>query len=318
MVICVQRGLKLKLHQLKYVFTVANEGLNVSLAAEQLHTSQPGVSKQIRLLEDEIGVPIFNRTGKRLTDITPAGNEIVSRIRTILREIENIKLIGKEHTGEEEGILVIATTHTQARYALPKIVKTFLSQHPKVSLSVKQGYPKQIAKMVLDGEADLVIATEAVSQSKNLIALPCYKWNRCVLVLPKHPLLKRRTRLSLKNLSEYPIVTYDDAFAGQNFVHDAFANAGLQPNVVFTALDTDVIKAYVEIGLGIGLVATMAYDKSRDNKLRMIDVGHLFAPNTTWVGIRRGSYLRRYVYDFIQLFAPHLDKRTIMAAMQLE
>jgi len=213
----------LKLHQLKYVFAVANKGLNVSLAAEQLHTSQPGVSKQIRLLEEEIGVPIFNRTGKRLTDITPAGNEIVHRISTILREIENIKQIGKEHMGEEEGTLVIATTHTQARYVLPEIVKTFLAQHTNVHLSIKQGYPKQIAQMVLDGEADLVIATEAVSQTNKLIALPCYKWNRCVLVLPKHPLLKRRTRLSLKNLSEYPIVTYDDAFAGQSHVYEAFA-----------------------------------------------------------------------------------------------
>ncbi len=308
----------MKLHQLKYAFTVAKQGLNVSLAAEQLHTSQPGVSKQIRLLEEEIGVSIFNRTGKRLTDITPAGNEIVHRISTILREIENIKQIGKEHTGEEEGTLVIATTHTQARYVLPKIVKTFLSQHPNVNLSVKQGYPKQISQMVLDGEADLVIATEAVSQARSLMALPCYKWNRCVLVLPKHPLLKRRIRLTLKDLSKYPIVTYDDAFAGQTHVHQAFADAGLQANVVFTALDTDVIKAYVEIGLGIGLVATMAYKKSHDKSLRMIDVGHLFEPNTTWVGIRRGSYLRRYVYEFIQLFAPHLDKKTVMAAMQLD
>jgi len=308
----------LKLQQLKYVFAVANRGLNVSLAAEQLHTSQPGVSKQIRLLEEEIGVPIFNRTGKRLTDMTPAGNEIVHRISTILREIENIKKIGKEHTGEEEGTLVIATTHTQARYVLPEIVKNFLGKHANVHLSIKQGYPKQITQMVLDGEADLVIATEAVSQANKLIALPCYKWNRCILVLPKHPLLKRRTRLSLNDLSEFPIVTYDDAFAGQSCVYEAFADAGLEPNVVFTALDTDVIKAYVEIGLGIGLVATMSYEKSRDKQLRMIDVGHLFTPNTTWVGIRRGSYLRRYVYDFIQLFVPHLDKSTVMAAMQLE
>ncbi|MGD8568344.1 MAG: HTH-type transcriptional regulator CysB [Gammaproteobacteria bacterium] len=305
----------MKLHQLRYVYEVANHNLNVSEAAEVLFTSQPGVSKQIRLLEDEIGVPIFTREGKRLTRITPAGEQILARTQYILREIESIKQIGDEFRNEQTGSLTIATTHTQARYALPAVVKKFVKQFPGVKLFLKQGYPEEIAAMVVDGNADMVIATEAVADTRDLVALPCYQWNRCALVLPDHPLLTKPA-VTLADIAEYPILTYDFAFAGRTLVSETFEQAHLQPNIVFTALDSDIIKTYVELGLGIGLVAAMAYDPDQDDALRMIDLGHLFPSSTTWVGLRKNSFLRSYVYFFIEQFAPHLDPETVKVAVQ--
>jgi len=306
----------MKLHQLRYIYEVANHDLNVSDAAEALYTSQPGVSKQIRLLEDEVGVPIFMREGKRLTQITPAGQEILSRAGNVLREVESIKQIGNEYKNKQSGTLVIATTHTQARYTLPEVIKTFLKEFPDVKLFLKQGYPEEIVNMVVEGEADIVIATEAVSRSKALISLPCYKWNRCALMLPKHPLLRQK-KISLAQLAEYPLITYDFAFAGRTLVSDTFTDAKINPNIVFTALDSDVIKTYVELGLGVGLVARMAFDEKKDRSLRMVDLSHLFKPSTTWLGLRKSSYLRSYVYQFIQLFAPHLDTKTVKAAVSI-
>ncbi|MDX1812731.1 MAG: LysR substrate-binding domain-containing protein, partial [Gammaproteobacteria bacterium] len=253
----------MKLHQLRYVYEVASHNLSVSDAADALFTSQPGISKQIRLLEDEIGVPIFTREGKRLTRITPAGQQIIDKTKNILREIESIKLIGEEFKNEQSGTLTIATTHTQARYALPQVIKKFVSQFPDVKLFLKQGYPEEITRMVIDGDAEMVIATEAVSESKELVALPCYQWNRCALTLPGHPLLKKKP-LTLADIADYPILTYDFAFAGRTLVSDTFEAANLKPNIVFTALDSDVIKTYVELGLGVGLVAKMAFDPQAD------------------------------------------------------
>jgi len=305
----------MKLHQLRYVYEVANRDLNVSEAADALYTSQPGVSKQIRLLEDEIGVPIFTREGKRLTRITPAGEQILRRTQNILRDIESIKLIGEEFTQEKSGTLTIATTHTQARYALPKVIKKFVSQFPKVKLFLKQGYPEEITKMVVDGDAEMVIATEAIPHTKDLVALPCYKWNRCALTLPEHPLLDKK-QVTLSDVAEHPILTYDFAFAGRTLVSETFENAKLEPNIVFTALDSDVIKTYVELGLGIGLVAKMAYDPQKDQALRMVDLGHLFPASTTWVGLRKNGFFRSYVYRFLEELAPNLDPESVKSALQ--
>lgn len=307
----------MKLHQLRYISEVANRDLNVSEAAESLYTSQPGVSKQIRLLESEIGVPIFTRTGKRLTQITPAGEQILRRARNILREVENIKYIGAEFQNEQSGTLTIATTHTQARYFLPKIIPHFVKRFPDVKLTLKQGYPEEISNMVVDGYADMVLATEAVSTHQDLVALPCYQWNRCALMLPNHPLLKVKN-VSLKDIARYPIITYDFAFAGRTLVSETFENAQIDPNIVFTALDSDVIKTYVELGLGVGLLATMAYDKQKDKALRMVDLAHLFPSSTTWVGLRKNSFLRSYVYTFIEQLAPALNPETVQAAIHTE
>jgi LysR family cys regulon transcriptional activator len=307
----------MKLHQLKYIYEVASRNLNVSEAADALFTAQPGVSKQIRLLEEEIGVTIFARAGKRLTRITPAGEQILGKTKKILQEIESIRLIGEEFKQEQSGTLTIATTHTQARYALPNVIKKFVSQFPKVKLFLKQGYPEEITRMVVDGDAEMVIATEAVSHSKELVALPCYQWNRCALTLPGHPLLELE-QVTLADIAQYPILTYDFAFAGRTLVSETFEAANLQPNIVFTALDSDVIKTYVELGLGVGLVAKMAFDPQKDLGLRMIDLGHLFPPSITWVGLRRNSFLRSYVYRFIEEFAPHLDVATVRSAVTVE
>ncbi|HEY5601753.1 MAG TPA: CysB family HTH-type transcriptional regulator [Gammaproteobacteria bacterium] len=307
----------MKLHQLRYVHEVANHNLNVSEAADALFTSQPGVSKQIRLLEKEIGVPIFTRSGKRLTRITHAGEQILAKTKNILREIESIKLIGEEFKQEQSGTLTIATTHTQARYALPEVIRKFVSQFPKVKLFLKQGYPEDIARMVVDGAAEMVIATEAVPHTRELVALPCYQWNRCALMLPGHPLLGKKL-VTLSDIAVYPILTYDFGFAGRTLISDTFEAAHLQPNVVFTALDSDVIKTYVELGLGVGLVAKMAFDPQKDLGLRMIDLGHLFPPSTAWVGLRKNSFLRSYVYRFIEQFAPHLDVATVKSAITID
>ena len=308
----------MKLHQLRYVCEVADRGLNVSEAAEAMHTSQPGVSKQIRLLEAELGVPIFARTGKRLTALTEPGAEVVQAARRALREVENIRLIGEEYRGESSGTLTIATTHTQARYVLPPVIQQFRGRHPGIRLQIRQGSPEQICDMAYHGEADLAIATEAVASSEGLIALPCYRWHHDVLVTPDHPLLALGRPPTLEELAAYPIVTYDFAFAGRTQLSQTFAEAGLEPQVVLTALDADVIKTYVELGLGVGLVANVAFDAERDSNLRLIDTAQLFPASTTWVGIRRGGYLRGFVYDFIELFAPHLDRATLRAALNAE
>ncbi|MBL1278451.1 MAG: CysB family HTH-type transcriptional regulator [Ectothiorhodospiraceae bacterium] len=308
----------MKLHQLRCICEVVDHQLNVTDAATAMFTSQPGVSKQIRLLESELGVPIFAREGKRLTAITEPGSEIIRAARRMLREAENIGRIGADFNDQTRGTLTLATTHTQARYVLPPVIQQFRHRFPDVFLQIRQGNPKQICEMALRGEADIVIATEAVSASDGLIALACYRWHHCVLVPPGHPLLDKTDALTLQDLADHPIVTYDFAFAGRSQLNDAFMNAGLQPKIVLTALDADVIKTYVGLGLGIGLVADVAFDAKRDADLRRINISQLFPASTTWVGIRRGSYLRRYIFDFVELFAPHLSRATLRAALNIE
>lgn len=305
----------MKLQQLRYLCEVANQGLNLSKAAETLHTSQPGISKQIRLLENELEIDIFVRNGKRVVKITPPGQAILEIAERMLRAAKNLKQVGQEFANEAIGSLTIATTHTQARYALPAAIKHFTARYPKVKLILRQGNPTQIAELVTSGEADIAIATEAIELFHELVMLPCYQWNRCIIVPPRHPLLKLE-KLTLEAIAQYPIITYDFAFTGRSKINQAFDAKGLVPNVVLTAIDADVIKTYVELGLGIGILAQMAFEPKRDKHLRSIDASHLFEPSTTRIGISRNSYLRGYVFDFIEIFAPHLNPAVVKTAME--
>jgi LysR family cys regulon transcriptional activator len=299
---------------LRYICEVARHNLNLSNAAEALFTSQPGISKQIRSLEEELGVDIFVRHGKRVVAVTEPGKAILEIAQRMLKDVENLKQVGEEFTEEDNGHLTIATTHTQARYALPHVIQRFTKRYPGVRLSLRQGSPTQISELVTSGEADIAIATEAIELYEDLVMLPCYEWNRCVLVPPGHPLLKAK-KLTLEAMVSFPIITYDFAFTGRSRINQAFADKGLTPNVVLTAIDADVIKTYVELGLGIGIVAMMAYDPKRDTHLRAMDASHLFEPSTTRIGIRKNSYLRGYTYEFIEMFAPHLTRKVVDDAM---
>ena len=305
----------MKLQQLRYLVEVARRGLNVSEAAEVLYTSQPGVSKQIKMLEDELGVIVFERSGKRLTAITEPGKRVLEIAERILRETDNIKRVGEEYAGGDSGSLVIATTHTQARYALPAVVKQFIERHPKVRLSMHQGSPTQIAEWTIKGEADIAIATEALDQYPQLVMLPCYQWGHSVVAPDGHPILSARN-ITLAELARWPLITYDPAFAGRSRINKAFERAQLAPNIVLAAIDADVIKTYVSLGLGLGIIASMAYDPVRDQGLQARDVSQFFGLNTTRIGLRRGTYLRRFEYDFIELFASHLSKRAVDMAME--
>jgi len=304
----------MNLQQLRYVFEVARSGLNVSEAAAALHTSQPGVSKQIRLLEEELGVDVFVRQGKRLTAVTDPGREVLKIAERLLRDLDNLRSVGQEFGAEEEGTLTLATTHTQARYVLPPIVREFMRRHPNVRVSLRQGSPTQVCDTVLAGEADIAIATEAIAEHDELVMLPCYQWNRCVIAPPDHPILKARP-LTLEAIAKYPLVTYDFAFTGRSQINKAFAARGLTPNVALTAIDADIIKTYVALGLGIGIVAYMAFDPVADKGLRAVDAAHLFESATTRLGIRRNAWLRGYAYTFIELFAPHLTRRMVQSAL---
>ena len=305
----------MKLQQLRYIWEVARHDLNVSSTADSLYTSQPGISKQVRMLEDELGVQIFHRSGKHLTEITPAGQEIINIAGAILDQVNNIRQIASEHKDKERGALSIATTHTQARYVLPAIIKKFIGQYPEVSLHMHQGTPVQISELASKGMVDFAIATEALELFDNLVMMPCYQWNRSVIVRHDHPLATEK-KLTLDKLADYPIVTYVFGFTGRSQLDDAFNAAGYTPKVVFTATDADVIKTYVRLGLGVGIVASMAHDPDIDSSLLALDASHLFEPSTTKIGFRRGTYLRSYMYDFIELFAPHLKKEVVEKAVR--
>jgi LysR family cys regulon transcriptional activator len=300
----------MKLRQLRYIHEVSRRGLNVTAASLALYTSQPGVSKQIRVLEEELGVDIFERSGKHLTQVTPAGRRILEYTERVLNEIDNIARIAGEYRDTDAGDLSIATTHTQARYALPPVVTGFTARYPKVSLHLHQGSPPQISKQAAEGQADFAIATEAMDLYDQLVMLPCYRWNRCVLVRPEHP-LANKPDLTLEDVADHPIVTYTFGFTGRSQLDRAFASRGLKPNLILTAVDADVIKTYVRLGLGIGIVADMAYDTQTDSDLVRLPAGHLFEASTTHIGFRRGMFLRGYMYDFIQLFAPHLGRDVV-------
>ena len=300
----------MKLQQLRYIWEVAHHELNVSATAQSLYTSQPGISKQIRLLEDELGVEIFARSGKHLTHVTPAGEVILQTAGEILRKVESIKSVAQEFSNEKKGSLSLATTHTQARYALPATIGTFIERYPEVSLHMHQGTPMQISEMAADGTVEFAIATEALELFSDLVMMPCYRWNRCILVPRDHP-LTQMSELTLEAVAEHPIVTYVFGFTGRSRLDEAFMEHGLVPRVVFTAADADVIKTYVRLGLGIGIVAQMAYDDEADSDLVALDAGHLFDASVTKIGCRRGTFLRGYMYEFIELFAPHLTRDVV-------
>ena len=305
----------MKLQQLRYIVEIRRQGLNVSEAAEALYTSQPGISKQVRLLEDELGVAIFERAGKRFTGLTEPGKTVLAIAERILREAENLKRASAEFATGQSGRLVLATTHTQARYALPTVVRDFVARHPTVKLEMHQGSPVQIAEWVVAGEADIGIATESLDQYPQLITLPVRQWTHCVIAPEGHPILKAQP-LSLHELAKWPLVTYDTAFTGRSRINRAFERIGVEPNVALTALDADVIKTYVSLGLGLGIISALAFDAQRDGGLVAVDAGHLFESSTTRLGLRRGTYLRRCDYDLIELFAPHLSQRVVDMAMQ--
>lgn len=306
----------MKLQQLRYIWEVAHHDLNVSATAQSLYTSQPGISKQIRLLEDELGIEIFSRSGKHLTRITPAGEVILRTAGEILRKVESIKQVAQEFSNEKKGSLSIATTHTQARYALPPVIKAFIQKYPDVALHMHQGTPMQISEMAADGSVDFAIATEALELFSDLIMLPCYRWNRCILVPRNHPLCQL-SELTLEDVAKHPIVTYVFGFTGRSKLDEAFMERGLAPRVVFTAADADVIKTYVRLGLGIGIVAEMAYDREDDDDLVALKASHLFKPSITKIGFRRGTFLRGFMYEFVQQFAPHLTKELVSQAFEL-
>ncbi|HXH02681.1 MAG TPA: HTH-type transcriptional regulator CysB [Candidatus Competibacteraceae bacterium] len=303
----------MKLQQLRYLTAIAKNNLNISAAAESLYTSQPGVSKQIRLLEEELGVELFTRNGKHLTHITPVGRQIIERAEGILREVRNIQVLADEFRDDQRGNLSIATTHTQARYALPPVIARFRERYPRVTLQLHQGSPTQIAEMAASGDVDFAIATEAIELFEDLVMMPCYRWNRCVITPQNHP-LSRVEKLTLADVAAYPLVTYVFGFTGRSRLDEAFRREGLTPQVVFTATDADVIKTYVRLGLGVGIIARMAYDPDHDADLMQLDAGHLFTPSTTRIGFRRNTFLRGYMYDFIELFAPHLTAQVVQAA----
>lgn len=304
------------MQQLRYIWEIAQHDLNVSAAAEALFTSQPGISKQIRLLENELGIEIFKRNGKQFTALTPGGVEVVAVAGEILARVRDIRQIADEHLDQESGVLSIATTHTQARYALPAVVQQFMRRYPGIRLTIHQGTPAQIAEQVSRGQVDLAIATEATDLYENLVNLPCYQWNRSVLVPHGHPLIAL-PRLKLEELAQYPIVTYTFGFTGRSQLDRAFGQAGLKPQLALTAVDADVIKTYVRLGLGIGIVAHMAYDPAADADLKALEASHLFAPSTTKIVLRKDFYLRTFLYDFINMFAPHLTRPRIEQAMRL-
>ncbi|WP_041523270.1 HTH-type transcriptional regulator CysB [Gilvimarinus agarilyticus] len=300
----------MKLQQLRYIWEVAHHDLNVSATAQSLYTSQPGISKQIRLLEDELGVEIFSRSGKHLTRITPAGEAILKTAGEILRKVESIKQVAQEFSNERKGSLSIATTHTQARYALPRVIEEFIGQYPDVSLHMHQGTPMQISEMAADGTVDFAIATEALELFSDLVMMPCYRWNRCIVVPRNHP-LAQLSELTLEEVAKHPIVTYVFGFTGRSKLDEAFISKGLAPKVVFTAADADVIKTYVRLGLGIGIIAKMAFEESADSDLVALDADHLFDSSITKIGFRRGTFIRGFMYDFIQQFAPHLTREVV-------
>lgn len=303
----------MKLQQLKYIVEVANNDLNVTTAAERLHTSQPGVSKHIRQLEDELGVRVFERSGKQLSAITPVGQAIIEHAEHILREVNSIERITDEYLHEAKGKLRLGTTHTQARYVLPATIKAFSDKYPQVSLQIQQGSPRQIASWAAHGEVDFAIATEAMDEFEDLVQMPCYHWNRSLVLQPDHPLAKQK-KVAIEDLARCPIVTYVRGFTGRSKFDSAFIDAGLKPKVVLTAVDADVIKTYVRSGLGVGVVANMAYDEAADSDLVRKDLGHIFTPNTTNICYRRGAYLRHYMYDFVEMFCSHLTREHVDAA----
>lgn len=305
----------MKIQQLRYIVEIVNQNLNVTEAANTLFTSQPGISKQVRLLEDELGLEIFERNGKHIKGLTPAGKKIVAIARELLVKTQSIKAVADEYTRPNHGVLRIATTNTQARYMLPKVVERFSKKYPDVSLHIHQGSPSQIHDALLLGEVDLAITTEAQYLFDDLVLLPCYLWNRSVIIKPEHPLAQCE-KLTIEELGKYPLVTYTFGFTGGSDLDYAFNSAGLLPNIVFTATDADVIKTYVRLGLGVGIMASMAHTPA-DEDLIAIDASHIFRASMTQIAFKHSLFLRNYMYDFINMFSPHLTRSMVEKAERL-
>ncbi len=304
--------------QLRSVREAVRQGFNLTEVAAVLHTSQPGVSRQIRELEEELGVEIFVRVGKRLTGLTGPGVSVLPIVEKLLQEADNLKRAGDDFAAQGRGTLTIAATHSQARYALPTAVRDFCAAHPEVQLRMHQGSPQQVAELLLGGEADIGVATQAMVNYADLVALPCYRWTHSVVVPAGHVLAAEAAAgqaLTLERLADFPLITYEPGFTGRSQIDGAFAQHQLVLNLVLSAMDADVIKTYVELGMGVGIIASMAYDETRDPGLRAIDAGHLFATNMTHLGLRRGSYLRDYAFDFIHTFAATLDRALVERAL---
>jgi LysR family transcriptional regulator, cys regulon transcriptional activator len=301
--------------QLRAVRETARLGFNLTEVANALHTSQPGVSRQIRELEEELGIDIFVRAGKRLTGLTPPGEVLLPIVERLLLDADNLRNVGEEFVAQNSGRLSIAATHSQARYALPTVVRDFRAVYPQVTLELHQGSPRQVAAMLLSGEADIGVATEALAQYEQLVALPCYRWTHSIVVPPGHELLSIDGPVTLEQLAAFPIITYEAGYTGRTHIDEAFAKAGLKPSVVLSAMDADVIKTYVELGMGVGIVASIAFDPERDRTLRGLDARHLFEVNLTRLAVRRGTWLRGYVYAFIESFAPTLTREVVQRAL---
>ncbi len=304
----------MNLHQFRFVREAARRNLNLTEAAKALHTSQPGVSKAIIELEEELGIEIFTRHGKRLKRITEPGEQVLESINIILREVGNLKRIGEQYSAQDTGTLSIATTHTQARYVLPVPVAKLRESYPKVNISLHQGAPDQVARMVIEETAEIGVATESLSNYPELVTLPCYEWQH-VLVLPaSHPLTKKE-RLTLEDIAAEPLITYHPSFTGRTRIDTAFAQRHLQPRIVLEAIDSDVIKTYVRLGLGIGIVAEMAMGDDKDPELVARPLGQLLGQNVARIALKRGAYLRDFVYHFASLLSDRLDKNLILKAM---
>lgn len=307
----------MQLQQLRYLLAIVRSGLNITEAAERLYKTQPGISKQLRLLEEELGVPLFERAGRQLTGITPAGRTIIELAETTLANIDAIHRAAMEHREPSRGELSVATTHTQARYVLPPVIRAFQRRYPEVDLHLHQGSPAQIAEMAASGAVDFAIATESMHLFEELVMMPCYRWNRSIVVPAGHP-LESVDPLTLQAVADYPLLTYVFGFTGRSKINSAFEALGLKPRVVFTATDADVIKTYIRLGLGVGILASMTEDEAADGDLRFLPADHLFAPSVTKIGFRRGLFLRSYHYDFIQAFAGHLGRETVDRAAAAE
>jgi LysR family cys regulon transcriptional activator len=308
----------LNFQQLRSVREAVRQGFNLTVVADVLHTSQPGVSRQIRELEDELGIELFERAGKRLTGLTPPGATVLPIVERLLQEADNLRRAGLDFASQGRGALTIAATHSQARYALPTAVRDFSAAHPGVELRLQQGSPKHVAELLLTGEADIGVATEALAEYPELVALPCYQWTHAVIVPHAHPLAEDARAghsLTVARLADFPIITYEGGYTGRSHIDSGFKRHDLVPNVVLAAMDADVIKTYVELGMGVGIIASIAYDEQRDPELMAIDARHLFASNMTRLAVRRGAFLREYVYEFIRTFASPLTRDVVEQAM---
>lgn len=301
--------------QLRSVRETVRQGFNLTQVAETLHTSQPGVSRQIKELEDELGADLFVRSGRRVLGLTATGELALPIIERLLQEAENLRRVAADFVQSDSGMLTVAATHTQARYALPTAVRDFRDSHPRVSLHLQQGSPRQIAELVASGEADIGIATEALAEYPELVTLPCYRWSHVVVVPRGHELAQLPQPLTLEQLARFPLVTYEPGYTGRRHIDQAFERAGLEVDVVLSAMDADVIKTYVDLGIGVGIVASVAFDEARDDHLVALDARHLFALNTTRVAVKRGAVLRGFVLAFIQTFAPTLTRELVAAAL---